>query len=91
MNTRSGKLRMIVAPGLAACLAVLGAAALAQQQPASKAGSASYEPEMVKIKGGTFQMGSEKGAPAEKPVMTVRVSDFEMSKYKLPTTSSRLS
>ncbi|HNE27899.1 MAG TPA: SUMF1/EgtB/PvdO family nonheme iron enzyme [Saprospiraceae bacterium] len=34
---------------------------------------------MVLIKGGTFQMGSNKGASNEKPVHTVTVSDFYLS------------
>jgi formylglycine-generating enzyme required for sulfatase activity len=83
MNTRSDSLRVIVALGLAACLAALGGTAMARQRPAGKAGSASFEPEMVKIPGGTFQMGSEKGAPSERPVTTVSVSDFEMSRYEV--------
>jgi formylglycine-generating enzyme required for sulfatase activity len=38
---------------------------------------------MVFIPGGTFQMGSEDGDIEEKPVHTVTVSSFYMSKYEL--------
>ena len=37
----------------------------------------------VSIPGGTFQMGSNEGAPAEKPVHTVRVASFEMSRSEV--------
>jgi len=37
----------------------------------------------VPVKGGTFQMGSNNGSPDERPVHTVTVSDFYMSKYEL--------
>lgn len=40
-------------------------------------------PEMVFIKGGTFQMGSNDGGDDEKPVHTVTVSDFWMGKYEV--------
>ncbi|MFH1251907.1 MAG: SUMF1/EgtB/PvdO family nonheme iron enzyme [bacterium] len=40
-------------------------------------------PEMVFIKGGTFQMGSNDGQGNEKPVHTVTVSDFWMGKYEV--------
>ena len=40
-------------------------------------------PEMVYVKGGTFQMGSESGEADEKPVHTVTVSDFMLGKYEV--------
>jgi len=40
-------------------------------------------PEMVFIKGGAFQMGSNDGEEDEKPVHTVTVSDFWMGKYEV--------
>jgi len=40
-------------------------------------------PEMVFVKGGTFQMGSSDGLDDEKPVHTVKVSDFWMGKYEV--------
>lgn len=40
-------------------------------------------PEMVFIKGGTFQMGSNDGEADEKPVHTVTVNDFWMGKYEV--------
>jgi formylglycine-generating enzyme required for sulfatase activity len=39
--------------------------------------------EMVKVKGGTFQMGSNNGEEDEKPVHTVTVSDFSIGKYEV--------
>lgn len=42
-----------------------------------------YKPgDFVKIKGGTFQMGSEEGNDDEKPIHTVTVSDFYLNKYE---------
>jgi len=38
---------------------------------------------MVLIKGGTFQMGSNDGESDEKPVRSVTVSDFYMGKYEV--------
>ncbi len=40
-------------------------------------------PEMVFIKGGTFQMGSNDGKRNEKPVHSVTISNFYMSKYEV--------
>jgi len=40
-------------------------------------------PEMVKIEGGTFKMGSNDGDSDEKPVHSVTVSTFYMSKYEV--------
>ncbi|PIE85979.1 MAG: hypothetical protein CSA05_02970 [Bacteroidia bacterium] len=42
-----------------------------------------FGPEMVFIKGGRFQMGSNNGDSDEKPVHSVRVSDFWMGKYEV--------
>ena len=39
--------------------------------------------EMVFVKGGTFQMGSNDGGDDEKPVHTVTVGDFYISKYEV--------
>lgn len=39
--------------------------------------------EMVFVKGGTFQMGSNDGYSNEKPVHTVTVSDFYIGKYEI--------
>jgi len=41
------------------------------------------EPEMVDIKGGTFMMGSNDGAPDEKPVHEVTIQDFRLGKYEV--------
>jgi formylglycine-generating enzyme required for sulfatase activity len=43
-----------------------------------------FAPEMVAIKGGTFQMGNEKSVyPDEKPVKTVTLKGFQMGKYEI--------
>lgn len=39
--------------------------------------------EMVFVKGGTFQMGSDTGEDNEKPVHTVEVNDFYIGKYEI--------
>ena len=39
--------------------------------------------EMVKIKGGTFEMGSSEGNADEQPIHSVTLSDFQMSKYEI--------
>ncbi len=39
--------------------------------------------EMVFVKGGTFQMGSDTGEDNEKPVHTVQVNDFYIGKYEI--------
>lgn len=43
----------------------------------------SYEPEMVLAEGSTFQMGSNDGYDAEKPIHAVALSDFYISKYEV--------
>ncbi|MBP7564165.1 MAG: formylglycine-generating enzyme family protein, partial [Candidatus Cloacimonetes bacterium] len=40
-------------------------------------------PEMVKVEGGTFQMGSTNGESDEKPVHSVTVSSFFIGKYEV--------
>jgi len=38
-------------------------------------------PEMMKVPGGSFEMGSDSGATNEKPVHLVKIKTFRMSKY----------
>jgi len=45
--------------------------------------------EWVSIPGGSFQMGSTDGAPDEKPVHTVHVSSFEMSRSEVTVAQYR--
>lgn len=40
-------------------------------------------PEQVLVPGGTFKMGSEQGAPDEKPVHAVNVASFWLGKYEI--------
>ncbi|MES9904545.1 MAG: formylglycine-generating enzyme family protein [Sedimenticola sp.] len=42
-----------------------------------------YEPEMVKIPGGSFRMGSNSGHNDEKPVHRVTLQPFELGKYEV--------
>jgi formylglycine-generating enzyme required for sulfatase activity len=42
-----------------------------------------FEPEMVFVKGGSFEMGSNENGDNEKPVHTVALSDFHMGKYEV--------
>lgn len=42
-----------------------------------------FEPEMIRIPGGSFQMGSNEVLDKEKPVHTVNVTAFEMGKYEV--------
>jgi formylglycine-generating enzyme len=42
-----------------------------------------FEPEMVEVQGGTFQMGSNDGESDEKPVHSVSVSTFYIGKYEV--------
>jgi formylglycine-generating enzyme required for sulfatase activity len=46
-------------------------------------GKKSFEPEMVFVEGGTFQMGSNSGEPDEKPVHNVTISSFNIGKYEV--------
>jgi len=43
----------------------------------------SFEPEMVFVEGGTFQMGSSSGASIEQPVHSVTLSSFNIGKYEV--------
>lgn len=42
-----------------------------------------FEPETVKIAGGTFMMGSRDGPESAKPVQLVKVAPFEIGKYEV--------
>jgi formylglycine-generating enzyme required for sulfatase activity len=42
-----------------------------------------FEPEMVFVEGGTFQMGSSNGESDERPVHTVELSSFSIGKYEV--------
>ena len=46
-------------------------------------GKKSFEPEMVFVEGGTFQMGSSSGQSDEKPVHSVPLSAFNIGKYEV--------
>jgi formylglycine-generating enzyme required for sulfatase activity len=46
-------------------------------------GKKSFEPEMVFVEGGTFQMGSSSGDDDEKPVHSVTLSSFNIGKYEV--------
>ena len=43
----------------------------------------SFEPEMVFVEGGTFQMGSSSGDSIEQPVHSVTLSSFNIGKYEV--------
>ena len=43
----------------------------------------SYEPEMVFVEGGTFQMGSNDGDDDERPVHSVTLSSYSIGKYEV--------
>lgn len=51
--------------------------------PVKKADLLPYEPAMVFVRGGTFNMGSNEGDSYEKPVHSVRLSDFWIGKYEV--------
>lgn len=55
------------------------------EQPSTPPEKKSYEPEMIEVAGGTFQMGSnDKNAESEeKPVHAVTISDFSIGKYEV--------
>ena len=62
------------------------AAILLQVHPILAQGSnnrKSYEPEMVFVEGGTFQMGSESGVEDELPVHSVTLSDYYIGAYEV--------
>ncbi len=46
-------------------------------------GKKSFEPEMVFVEGGTFQMGSNSGESDEKPVHSVTLSAFNIGEYEV--------
>jgi formylglycine-generating enzyme required for sulfatase activity len=46
-------------------------------------GKKSFEPEMIFVEGGTFQMGSSSGESNEKPVHSVTLSAFNIGKYEV--------
>ena len=46
-------------------------------------GKKSFEPEMIFVEGGTFQMGSDSGEPDERPVHAVTLSSFNIGKYEV--------
>jgi len=46
-------------------------------------GKKSFEPEMIFVEGGTFQMGSSSGESDEKPVHSVTLSGFNIGKYEV--------
>jgi formylglycine-generating enzyme required for sulfatase activity len=48
------------------------------------------EPDMVFVKGGTFNMGSENGNDGEKPVHEVTLSDFYIGKYAVTVAEFRV-
>ena len=60
-----------------------GDQAVPTPKPASAAPKSDGFPEMVFVKGGTFQMGSNDGEDDEKPVHTVKVGDFWIGKYEV--------
>ncbi len=49
----------------------------------STVGTALSEPEMILVRGGTFQMGNNDGEADEKPVHSVTLSDFFIGKYEV--------
>ncbi len=51
------------------------------ETPSVKINRDSFEPEMIFVEGGRFLMGSDDGGSDEKPVHTVRLSDFYIGKY----------
>jgi len=46
-------------------------------------GKKSFEPELIFVEGGTFQMGSSSGESYEKPVHSVTLSAFNIGKYEV--------
>ncbi len=46
-------------------------------------GKKSFEPEMVFVEGGTFEMGSNFGEADEKPIHKVTLSSFNIGKYEI--------
>jgi len=60
-----------------------GSQAVPTSKPVNESLKTDGLPEMVFIKGGAFQMGSNEGEDEEKPVHTVTVSDFWLGKYEV--------
>ncbi|MEL7222626.1 MAG: formylglycine-generating enzyme family protein [Bacteroidota bacterium] len=46
-------------------------------------GQSTFYEQMVLVEGGTFQMGNEEGSSIEKPVHTVTLSDYYISRYEV--------
>jgi formylglycine-generating enzyme required for sulfatase activity len=46
-------------------------------------GRKSFEPEMIFVEGGTFQMGNNSGEEDEKPVHSVTLSSFNIGRYEV--------
>jgi formylglycine-generating enzyme required for sulfatase activity len=55
---------------------------LGSSRPAT-AQTAAVSPDMVRVEGGTFQMGNNDGWDDEKPVHTVTITGFYMGKYEV--------
>lgn len=55
----------------------------ALNKPKSKKELLSYEPEMVFVAGGSFEMGSNEGYDNEKPVHRVKLGDYYIGKYEV--------
>lgn len=62
---------------------VIEAIELVAESPVAVPKPRSELPLMVKIPGGNFQMGSNKGAPDEMPIREVKVAPFAMAKYEV--------
>jgi len=66
------------------CPDVYGEAAHQGCPPPVATGDSGFRQDnMILIKGGTFQMGSDDGGSDEKPVHSVSLSDFYLSRYEL--------
>jgi formylglycine-generating enzyme required for sulfatase activity len=67
---------------IAACKKAV-AAATAQAKENEKQRLNKADIEMVYVKGGSFEMGSNEGNDDEKPILSVRVGSFYMGKYEV--------
>ncbi|MEZ4963741.1 MAG: SUMF1/EgtB/PvdO family nonheme iron enzyme [Saprospiraceae bacterium] len=54
-----------------------------KEPPVPDPGKKALKPDMVRVKGGTFKMGSETGGDDEKPVHEVALSDFYIGRYEV--------
>ncbi len=54
-----------------------------QRQDSLERAADPFEGSMVRVRGGTFQMGSNEGNPSEKPVHSVTVGDFWIGKFEV--------